>query len=129
MKTLSLSILPNQYGICHVPLEESLPELPKEACFWSITHTEGGLSIVLPEKNIPAHWKVETGWRCLKINGCLDFELTGILASLAVPLANAGISIFAISAYETDYILIKESNLERAKQALEVDGHFVEGCI
>jgi hypothetical protein len=129
MKTLSLSVLPDRFGICHVSQEEPLPKLPKEACFWSITNTEDGLSIVLPEKNIPAHWKTETGWCCLKINGCLDFALTGILASLAVSLANAGISIFAISAYETDYILIKESSLEKAKQILKADGHCLEGHI
>ena len=129
MKNLSLSVLPDRFGICRVSQEEPIPKLLTQTCFWSITSTEDGLSIVLPEKNIPVHWKAERGWRCLKINDRLDFEITGILASLAVPLANAGISIFAISAYQTDYIMIKESNLEKAKQTLEADGHFVEGCI
>jgi hypothetical protein len=129
MKNLSLSVLPDRFAICRVSQDEPIPELPAQTCFWSITRTEDGLSVVLPEKNIPAHWKAERGWRCLKVIGHFDFETTGVLASLAAPLANAGISIFAVSAYETDYIMIKESNLEKAKQTLEADGHFVEGCI
>jgi hypothetical protein len=126
MKNLSLSILPDRFGICYVSRDEPIAALPKQIRFWSITCTEDGFSVILPEKDIPAHWKAEKGWRCLKIIGSFDFTATGVLASLAVPLAAAGISIFALSVYETDYIMIKENDLERAKQALEADGHSVE---
>lgn len=65
----------------------------------------------------------EKGWYCLKVRGPLDFALTGILASLAAPLAEAGISIFAISTYDTDYFLVKE--LDRAIAVLSKSGHTV----
>jgi len=129
MKSLSLSVLPDRFGICRLPRNEPIPKFPAEASFWSITFTADGFSIVLPEANIPEHWEAETGWRCLKILGRLNFELTGILASIAVPLANAGVSIFAVSSYDTDYILIRENYLEKARQTLEASGHVVGGCI
>ena len=73
-----------------------------------------------------AGWKAEKGWRCLKVLGPLDLGLTGILASLAAPLAEAGVPIFAISTYDTDYILVKEENLEKARQGLQASGASVE---
>ena len=79
--------------------------------------------MVLPEGNVPAQWVAERGWRCLKVLGSLDFDLTGILASLAVPLAEAGVSIFAVSTYDTDYILLREKDLEKARRVLTRYGH------
>ncbi len=122
-KGLSLTILPERLAICRLPPEEALPERPPHARFWSVTHTEEELSIVLPEEYAPAGSRAETGWRGLKVQGPLDFDLTGILASLAAPLAEASVSIFAISTYNTDYILVKENDLEKAKQALRASGH------
>jgi hypothetical protein len=66
---------------------------------------------------------VEGGWRALKVAGPLDFELVGILASLAVPLARSGVSIFAVSTYNTDYVLVKASLLDRAARTLREHGH------
>jgi len=74
---------------------------------------------------VSAGWEAEIGWRCLKVLGPLDFSLTGILASLAVPLAEASVSIFAMSTYNTDYILVREGDLEKAKQVLLAIGHIV----
>ena len=79
----------------------------------------------MPEEIVPADWKAETGWRCLKVLGPLDFGLTSILASIAVPLSDAGISIFALSTYDTDYLLVRENDLEKAKQVLLASGHVV----
>jgi hypothetical protein len=72
---------------------------------------------------MPEGSRAETGWRCLKVQGPLDFNLTGILSSIAAPLAEVEVSIFAISTYNTDYILVKENDLEKAKQALRASGH------
>lgn len=66
---------------------------------------------------------MEHGWRALQVEGPLDFSLTGILASLATPLSGAGISIFAISTYDTDYLLVKEVHLDRARKVLEALGY------
>jgi hypothetical protein len=122
---LSLNILPERLAICRLPPDAPLPEPPSYASFWSATRTEEELAIVLPEEAAPAGCKIEKGWRCFKVLGPLDFGLTGILASLATSLAEAGVSIFAISTYDTDYILVKEENLEKAKQALQASGHSV----
>ena len=84
------------------------------------------LSVVLPEENVPADWLAERGWRCLKVQGPLDFGLTGVLASLTVPLAGAGIPIFAISTYDTDYFLVHDADLSRAIEALSLHGNLVE---
>ena len=121
----TLTILPERLAICRLPPEEALPERPPHARFWSVTRTEEELSIVLPEEYAPAGSRAETGWRGLKVEGPLDFDTPGILASLALPLAKAGISIFALSTYDTDYILVPEGNLEQAKEVLRAEGHTV----
>ena len=103
-----------------------MPECLTRARFWSVTRTDEELSVVLPEETVSAGWEAEMGWRCLKVLGPLDFSLTGILTSLTVPLAEAGVSIFAMSTYNTDYILVREGDLEKAKQVLLAIGHWVE---
>jgi len=75
---------------------------------------------------VPADVLCEKGWRCLKVDGPLDFSLTGILTSLAAPLSAAGISIFAISTYDTDYLLLKEEQLDSAIRTLQQYGHHIE---
>ena len=126
MRSLFLFVLPERLAICRLSPDEPLPKSLAHAGFWSATHTDEELSIVLPEENVPPSWKAEKGWRCLKVLGPLDFGLTGILASLAVPLAGAGVSIFAISTYDTDYILVREGELAKAKEVLLASGHIVK---
>jgi hypothetical protein len=125
MKGLNLCVLPGRLAICRLAPDAPVPERPAGAEFWSVTRTSDELSIVLPEEHVPAGGEAETGWRCLKVKGPLDFGLTGILASLATPLAKAGVSIFALSTYDTDYVLVKDSDLEEAKRALSAGGHRV----
>ncbi len=125
MKALTLSILPGIYSIHQVNPQESIPAELFQASFFSITGTGEELSLVLPEKTHFISNKTDSGWNCFKVKGPLDFGLTGILASLSETLANAGISIFAVSTYDTDYILVKNSNLDKSVLALEKDGHMV----
>ena len=122
-KGLSLTVLPERMAICQLPPDDLLPATLGGARFWSVTRTDEGYSIVLPEESVPAGWKAERGWRCLKVQGPLDLDLTGVLSSIAVPLAEAGVSIFTLSTYDTDYILIREGDLEKAKRALQASGH------
>ncbi|HUW11497.1 MAG TPA: ACT domain-containing protein [Anaerolineae bacterium] len=126
MKKLELSILPQRFAVCRLDSGEAIPEWLMEHDFWSVTRTHEELSVVLPEASVPASWKSEKGWRCLKVRGPLDFSLTGILASLASPLAEASISIFAISTYDSDYILVRDHDLEEAKKVLSDTGHAIE---
>jgi hypothetical protein len=93
--------------------------------FRSLTRTSDELSLVCAEDAVPPGTQCEPGWRILKVAGPLDFGLTGILLSLARPLAEAGVSIFAISTYDTDYVMVKEQNLAKAVLALRSAGHGV----
>ena len=77
------------------------------------------------ERNVPPSVQCEKGWRRLKVAGPLDLSLTGVLASLAVPLAEARIALFAVSTYDTDYLLVKEAEVESAVAVLRQDGHTV----
>lgn len=122
--SLNLEIQRGCYAVCRLEKSASIPEWAM-GNFISITRTEDELSIVCKEQSIPKGIKCEKGWRCVKVMGPLDFALTGILASLANPLAQAGISIFAISTFDTDYLLIKEEAVEEAKRVLSFQGHTV----
>ena len=120
---LHLIVIPILLSVVRLDVSSSIPEWSlKGDKFFSITRTSEELSIVCSEdlvpKDLPKNAKVENGWSCLKIAGPLDFSLIGTLASLATPLANAKISIFVMSTYDTDYILVKKENLEKALQIL-----------
>ena len=121
-RPLNLSILPGVFAICRLDAAAPIPSWVTSRDFFSITRTRDELSIVCQQRDVPAGVRCERDWRALKVEGKLDFALTGILASLAAPLADAGISIFAISTYDTDYLLLKETNLPRAVQVLSVAG-------
>ncbi len=126
MEGLSLAILPDVLAICRVPSDTPLAEVPTEGRFWSATRTQDELSIVIPDDQVPQDWQAERGWRCLQVRGKLDFEVTGVLSALAAPLAFAGISIFVVSTFDTDYILVREPDLNRACEVLSAHGHTVE---
>ena len=123
MKKLQLFILPQELAICRFPPDTPLPEALSQSPFWSVTRTKSELSIVLPEVMVSKDWKAEKGWRAIGIEGVLAFGLTGILSSLAAPLAASNISIFAISTFDTDYILVRSEALERAKTELLKQGY------
>lgn len=118
---MRLELLKSEFAIAR--LEATAPVLEwARGEFVSVTRTAEELSIVCE-----AGVEGRRGFRCLKVEGPLDFSLTGVLASLANPLARAGVPIFAISTFETDYILLEEAHLDRAITALEQDGHSVRG--
>ncbi len=122
-RKLSLSVLRDRYAICRLSPEDRAPDWAERGEFWTVTRTSEELSVVCAETGIPETVKCEKGWRCLKVHGPLDFSLTGILVSLARPLAEAGIGIFVLSTYDTDYILVKEAELDRALAVLDQGGH------
>ena len=123
-KKLTLSILPEKFGICYFNKKSPVPEwATKETNFTSITKTSDEFSIVCPQDKIPGGVMCEKDWRAFKIQGPLGFVLTGIVSSLSKPLAKAKISILYISTYETDYLLVEDKNLAKAKKIL---GKFCE---
>ena len=121
---MRLQLLEGRLSVCRLVAAEPIPDWANEAGgFVSITRTQEELSIVCAETAVPRDVQREDGWRAFRVEGSLDFALVGILASIAEPLARAGISIFAVSTFNTDYVLVKEANVEAAAQALERAGH------
>lgn len=96
----------------------TIPPWASQGNFYCITKTEDELSIVCEQLYVPAEVTSERDWKAIGVVGTLDFSLTGILASLATPLAVAKISIFAISTFDTDYLLVKEAHLKSATTVL-----------
>jgi hypothetical protein len=123
---LTLSVLPDAFAICRLDPEAAIPGWATADRFFSITRTHDELSIVCLQRDVPAGIRCEPGWRCLKVEGPLALSLIGIMASLSSTLAQAGISLFALSTYDTDYLLVKEDKLERAIRALAEAGHRIE---
>jgi len=121
-----LVILPDTFAVCHLDASAPIPSWVTNGNFASITRTRDELSIVCVQRDVPADVRCERDWRALNVEGPLDFALTGILASLATPLANASISIFAISTFDTDYVLVKADKLEQAIQVLRKAGYQIE---
>lgn len=120
---LTLRVFSGQFAVCRLERGSALPAWAHCGNFISITRTEEELSLVCAEEYVPAEVRAERGWRCLKVCGPLAFTEVGVLASLTEPLARAGISLFAVSTFDTDYLLIKEPDLERALQVLLSAGH------
>jgi hypothetical protein len=121
---MQLAIFPDTIAVCRFSPDIEIPNwVGKQRSLLSITYTDDELSIVCSESIVPAGIQCERGWRAIKVLGPLDFSLTGILASLVVPLAEHAIPIFALSTYDTDYLLLKETNLERACAILTKHGH------
>lgn len=124
---LTLSLLPERLAVCRLPVNSNISAwATSNQSFMSITRTTDELSIVCLQDSVPADIQVERDWKMFKIEGPLDFSLTGILSLILRPLAEAKISIFAISTYDTDYILVKEKNIERAQQILSADYNIQE---
>jgi hypothetical protein len=122
---LTLTVLPEMYAICRLDAAAAVPAWCSSGPFVSVSRTEEELSIVCLEANVPAGITCEAPWRIFKCEGPLDFKLPGIMASLAEPLAEAGVPIFPVATYETDYVLVKEQHLETAINALTGYGHAV----
>jgi hypothetical protein len=122
---LTLVVLPDTFAVCRLNPDAGLPDWAFTGAFSSITRTAAELSIVCPQILVPADVKCESDWRCLQVAGTLDFSLTGIMAALTSVLAEAGISIFVISTFDTDYLLVKADKLENAIKVLSAAGHRV----
>jgi hypothetical protein len=122
---VKLTVLHQSLAICRLQSDSASPDwLPRDG-FVSLTRTTDELCVVCAEAVVPEGIRCERGWRALQVQGPLDFSLTGVLASLAGTLAEAGVSLFAVSTYDTDYVLVREGQLDHAKLALTAAGHSV----
>ncbi len=121
-RSLKLTLLPDRYAVCRLGADDPIPDWAYSRGFVSITRTQEELSIVCLQDSVPPDVTCRREWRCLKVGGPIDFAQTGVLASLAGPLADAGIPVFAISTYDTDYLLVSESDTQRAAEVLTSAG-------
>ena len=123
---LNLQILPQPLTVCKV---DGLEGFSMSGLYF-IGSTDAELSLVCETDRTPADTLArEDGWRAFRIVGTLDFSLTGILSRIATVLADEKIGIFAVSTYDTDYILVKRENLDRAAEALKRAGYGIERAI
>mgnify|MGYP001500626744 CR=1 FL=1 len=124
---MKLKTLDSAFSVVKLPPAAPIPSWAASGSFVSVTRTDEELSIVVPTEDLPpgeTFADIEHDFRCVKIEeGVLDFSLAGIIASVAGPLAEAGISIFVIATYNTDYFLTKSHAFDKAKAVLEQAGH------
>ncbi len=125
---LNLCILEDLFTIHRLSPKSKIPNQVYQSHFYSISKTDEELSIVCPSSVSLIAEKSEAGWSCIKILGPLDFSLSGILANISSVLAKAKISIFAISTFDTDYILVKSEKLSIAKKTLERAEYVFTNC-
>ena len=124
--TQTLTVLDGRFAVCRLDAGSTPPGWAFAASgFVSVTRTPDEVSVVCEAAAAPEGVLAVRDWRCLRVEGQLDFALTGILASLAAPLAEAGVSIFVVNTYDTDYVFVREAALDRAVAALEAAGHTV----
>lgn len=121
---LTLETLRGRYAVCRLHPGAALPDWATGP-FVSITRTPDELSVVCPEEAIPPDVRADRDWRCLRVTGTLDFAMVGVLAALVGPLAAAGISVFVVSTFDTDYMMVKDQDLTRALDVLRNAGHTV----
>ena len=126
MIQLTLSVQPGRFAVCRLTPTSKIPDWAMQGAFCALVRTPEELSIVCEEALAPESVQTENGWRTLKVEGPLDFSLTGILADLAGSLADVGVSIFAISTYDTDYLLVKDASIEPAITALRECGYAIK---
>jgi hypothetical protein len=122
---LRMRLLPQRFSVCRLAAKATVPQWATRGRVFSVTRTADELSIVCESKYVPGSVKSEKGWRCFKLEGPFPFAMTGVLASVLEPLAKARVSIFAVSTYDTDYVMVKERSLAKAVRVLRAVGHFV----
>ena len=105
------------YAVCRLDPADAIPTWAHGA-FVSITRTSHELSIVCDESRVPEEVQAARGWRCLRLEGPIPFETTGVAAAITAPLAAAKISVFLVSTYDTDYVLVRAVDFERAVEVL-----------
>ena len=120
---LRFSRIRGSFAICRLPAKSPVPEWAMHGDFFSVTSSAQEVSIVCSELQVPPSIACEGEWACLKLEGPFPFSETGILSSFIQPLAEHGIPIFALSTFDTDYVLVKHESVEKALAALHAAGH------
>lgn len=120
---MKLCILPQELAVVHFSPSTPIPEWVWGSSFYSITRTPSELSIFCDSAVIPDDVEATHGWRAFHVDGQIPFDLPGVLAALSMPLATKQISIFSISTFDTDYMVVPENRFEEAVDILQRAGH------
>lgn len=123
MQRLHFRVTPYRLAVCRLNAGDAIPDWALNSAWHSVTRTPEELSIVCEESCVPAGVRCQPGWRVLMLEGPFDFGLTGILASVLQPLAEARVPIFALSTFDTDWVLVPADRLMDACAALQAAGH------
>jgi hypothetical protein len=124
-RRLELTLLPERYAISRLPANSPVPPWATQGPFFSVTRTGDELSVVTELSLVPAGIQSQPGWRVLKVHGPFVLSEIGVLAALAMPLAEGKISLFAVSTFDTDYLLVASETLSAATATLERAGHTI----
>jgi hypothetical protein len=121
----SLIVLPHNFAVCKLGADAVIPPWAIEGEFFSITRTADELSVVCREDSVPEGIHCERDWRCLRVAGAMPFSIVGVVAELTAALAEAGISVFVVSTFDTDYLLAKKKDWTMALDALRNGGYTI----
>lgn len=124
-RKLELTLLPHEYAVSRLEPNAPFPKWAAQGHFFSVTRSSDELSVVCEEAFVPQGVKSQPNWRILRVHGPFAFTEVGVMASIASPLAEAKISLFAVSSFDTDYLLVQLANLDTAIGALQQAGHLV----
>jgi uncharacterized protein len=122
---LELTLLPERFAISRLPADAPIPQWATKGPFFSVTRTGDELSVVTDLSQVPPGVQSQSGWRVLKVHGPFVLSEIGVLSALATPLAEAKISLFAVSTFDTDYLLVASETLSASIAALERTGHTI----
>jgi len=117
-----LSVMRGTYAICRLPAGASVPDVEDDAAFLSVTRSADETSVVCDQRSIPDGAVSDGGWRVLKVEGPLDLGTVGVIAHLSAARADAGVALFVVSTFDTDYLLVREASLSGAVAALRRAG-------
>ena len=119
---MDLRVLPERLSVCRLAADAPWP-MPSAPGFFSVTRTPDEISVVCPEDQAPPGARVEADWRAIEVAGPIEFSVIGVVAGLTAPLAEIDVSVFVLSTYDTDYLLVHAGALEQAVEALRAAGH------
>jgi hypothetical protein len=122
---ITLTLLEQTFTLHRLKSDVEIPALALHSPFFAIMRTDDETSLVLPDSVEIENDKSEAGWACFKVEGPLEFSLVGVLAGITSVLAEAKVPIFALSTFDTDYILVKREQVQAAKVALTTAGYKV----
>ena len=125
-RSLRFTRIPGSFAVCRLPSGTPVPPWGLKGEFFSVASSSDELSIVCLAKQVPPETQHEGGWACFKLIGPFPFDATGILSSFIQPLADGAVPIFAISTFDTDYVLVKDGWVEQTLHALQDAGHLAD---